>query len=71
MAILVDDSAYVLHLKCRFWTVERIYRTSAAEPGTLAAAYLDYLRTSEAAEVTRQFRYPPRTDQKVADLCSG
>jgi len=65
------DSADVLRLKYRFWTVERIYRTSAAEPGTLAAAYLDYLRTSEAADVMRQFRYLPCTDPEVAGLCSG
>jgi phosphate transport system substrate-binding protein len=71
VADLNAESADVLQLKYRFWAVERIYRTSSAEPGTLAAAYLDYLRTSEAADVMRQFRYLPCTDPKVADLCSG
>lgn len=71
VADLNADSADVLQLKYRFWAVERIYRTSAAEPGTLAAAYLDYLRTSEAADVMRQFRYLPCTDPKVTGLCSG
>ncbi|MGI5499756.1 PstS family phosphate ABC transporter substrate-binding protein [Lentzea sp. CA-135723] len=68
---LTADSAEILRLKYRFWAVERIYRTQAAVPGTLASAYLEYLRTSEAAEVMRQFRFLPCTDPQVESLCAG
>ncbi|ANZ39627.1 hypothetical protein BBK82_29870 [Lentzea guizhouensis] len=72
VAELTADTADVLRLRYRFWAVERIYRTAGADAaGTLAAAFLEYLRTDEAAEVMRQFRYLPCTDAKVAELCAG
>jgi ABC-type phosphate transport system substrate-binding protein len=59
---VVPDSSKVAAGTYKFWEVEHAYTYGSPEPGTLTAAFLDYLRSTQARPVLERSGLVPCGD---------